>query len=158
MAIESLRGELHVVRLNVTDEEKHRAEFDSVCERAHDESSCDDREGKLKGSVYPLWDGGTELMSAVGSEAPVPQSRTVTDEFAAAGVDGRAESKRVSAAHPEEGDEAGDREGLHDTGEDVLDAHHARVVEAEARDGHHEHDGSAHDHEGGVTSRQGTEV
>ena len=73
-------------------------------------------------------------------------------------IDRRAEGEGVSTAHEKEGDQTGDGEGLHHAGKDVLDAHHARVVEAKAWNRHHEHDGRADDHEGRVSGIERSKV
>lgn len=63
----------------------------------------------------------------------------------------RSESKGVPTAEPHECDDAGDGKGLHDGGEDILDADHARVIKAKTRNRHHENEGCAQDHESGIT-------
>ena len=60
------------------------------------------------------------------------------------------EGERIADDHPEHRHEAGDGEALHDRGEHVLLAHHAAVEQAEARDGHHQHESGRGEHPGGV--------
>ena len=140
-------------------EHAHGAELHAIREGTRDQRRGDDREGHLVHHVDGFGDRqhrrvvgpgaqGERHVHALGDvvgDAVEEQARQVPDIGGGhAGAVG--ESQAIAHHHPDDRDEAADREGLHQRGQDVLLPHHAGVEQGQAGDGHHQHQGGAGQH------------
>ena len=143
-------------------EDAQRRELHAVGEGTHDQRRRDDRERHLEHHVDGLRDRrrhrrdvldarlqheglGVVALGDVIGDAVQHEARQVADVGIA-----RREGQAVAGDAPDDGDDAGDDEALHQRGEDVLLAHHAAVEQCQAWDGHQQHQRGAGKHPGGV--------
>ena len=146
-------------------EDAHRRELHPLGERTGDQRRGDDRERHLEHHVDGFGDGvghrgdpgdaiaenkaGVVLLGEIGGDAVEHQARHVAEVgCGCAGAAGK--RQRVADDGPDDGDQAADREGLHDGRQDVLLPNHAGVEEGEAGNGHHQHECGAGEHPGGI--------
>ena len=116
-----------------------------------DQRRGDDREGHLEHHVDRFRDRlrRDRSIERRARHAACQQERGCRSPmYGAAGGEGEA----VADDHPQHGDEAGDREALHDRGEHVLLAHHAAVEQREARDRHQQDERRRCQHPGRVAA------
>ena len=146
-------------------EDAHRGEFHPLGERAGDQRRGDDRERHLEHHVDGFRNGvghrgdarhavaknktGVVLLGEIVGDAVEQEARHVA-EIGRGGAGAVGERQRVADDCPDDGDQAADRERLHDGGKNILPPHHAGVKQGKARDGHHQHECGAGEHPGGV--------
>ena len=123
------------------DEPQHRRELHAFGEGAGDQCRCDDREGHLEAEVDGLGDRHRQAVRRadagrdVAQDALQERATEPAEEWSAGG-----EREAVGDDRVEDRDQTRDGEARHHGVAHVLLAHHAAVEQAEARDGHHQHE------------------
>jgi len=93
-----------------------------------------DGEGELEHRIYRFWNGERQmrcrqLIGVLHERHTVEQGATRSTEVRGS----RRESPRITDEPPQQGDDTGDREALHQGRQHILLADHAAVEEREAR-------------------------
>ncbi len=135
-------------------EDQHRGELHALGERTDDQRRGDDREGHLEGDEHRLREqrrrAGDARRRDTGEErlAHAAEERIEVDDalLHAGSVEGNA----VAINDPQDADQTGNGEALHQHGKNVFRANHTAVEQRQAGNGHEQHERCRGEHPGGV--------
>ena len=135
-------------------EDQHRGELHALGERTDNQRRSDDREGHLESDEHSLREqrrrAGNARRRNTGEErlAHATEERIEVDDalLHAGGVEGNA----VAINDPQDADQTGNGEALHQHGKNVFRANHTAVEQRQTGDGHEQHQRCRGEHPGGV--------
>ena len=135
-------------------EPEEGAELHAVGQRAGDQGRGDDREGHLEEHVDRFRNRARQRGNAGELHRTQEQIAEAADPVVHALVGIGGEGQAVADHHPQHGDQRGGAEALRQRRQHILLAHHAAIEQAQARNGHHQHQRRGGQHPGGVARVQ----
>jgi hypothetical protein len=127
-------------------EQEHGRKGDALGVGADDQRRRDDREGHLEHEVDDLGHRAGEGFGAGAAQESAPE--TADDRIALV------ERQAVRDRQPEHGDQAADREAVHQHGQQVARPHQPAIEQGKARQGHEQHERGRGDDPRGVAGVQ----